>query len=259
MNAEPVREQAVEIPFEGAPMRGALALPAEPGSWPGVVVIHELLGLNDDMRRIVRRFAASGYAALAPDLFDGLGPRPLCMWRTLRAYGSGGGRPLRTIEAARAWLAAHAEVDAGRLGVAGFCMGGGFAQLLATRGGVRVAAVFYADVPRRAERLAGVCPVVAGYGGRDLVFGKNGIRLEAHLRELGVPHDVKTYPQAGHSFMSRYEGLTAWLGAVGPLRAGHEQGAAEDSWSRMLAFFAEHLGPARPTATPPEPTEPRQP
>jgi carboxymethylenebutenolidase len=223
-------------------MRSFLALPDGEGELrPGVLVIHELLGLNDDIRRIARRFAASGYAALAPDLFDGLGPKPLCILRTVLAYREGGGRALVAIEAAREWLAAHGEVDASRLGVAGFCMGGGFALLLGMRPGVRAAAAFYGDVPRNAEDLKGVCPVVAGYGAQDRIYGAKGVLLEGHLRSLGVPHDVKTYFDAGHSFMSQYRGATALLGAMGPLRARHVEGAAEDSWSRMLAFFAEYL------------------
>jgi carboxymethylenebutenolidase len=240
-------EQQLEVPLDGTTFGAFLALPdAEPGSVPGVVVIHELLGLNDDIRRIARRFAESGYAALAPDLFDGLGPQPICMLRTLLAYRSGGGRALRALEAARDWLAAHAAVDGSRLGVAGFCMGGGFALLLGRRLGVGAAAAFYGDVPPRAEDLEGVCPVVAGYGGRDLVYGGYGRRLEEHLRRLGVPHDVRTYPGAGHSYMSWYGGATALLAPWTPLRAEYDEAAAEDSWTRMLAFFAEHLAPTSP-------------
>ncbi len=240
-----IQELDVEIPLGDATLRGALALPSssEEKSLPGVVVVHELLGLSDDIRRIARRFAGSGYAAVAPDLFDGLGPKPICILRTLRAYRSGGGRALRAIEAAREWLAGLAEIDAARIGVAGFCMGGGFALLLGRRGDVGAAAAFYGDVPERAAQLEGICPVVAGYGERDRIYGAKGRLLQDHLRQLGVPHDVETYPEAGHSFMSRYDGLTAILAPLGPLHAGYDEHAAEDSWRRMLAFFGEHLGP----------------
>lgn len=238
------REETVRVPLGEGTMRAALALPdrapaSGPAAGPGLIVIHELLGLNEDIRRIARRFADSGYAALAPDLFDGLGPKPICIARTIRAYRRGGGRALAALEAARTWLSERPEVDGWRIGVAGFCMGGGFALLLGRRPEVRAAAVFYGDAP---DELEGICPVVAGYGGRDRVFGENGRRLEQRLEALGVAHDVVTYPDAGHSYMSRYEGLTAVLAPLGPLRAGHHEGAAEDSWARMLDFFAEHLG-----------------
>lgn len=238
------REQGVAIAFGGGEIPGALVLPDAVGApAAGVVVLHELLGLNDDMRRIARRFASAGYAALAPDYFHGLGPKPICILRTFAALRAGGGRVLSAIEAARDFLAAREEVDAARVGVAGFCMGGGFALLLGREPRVAAAAVFYGEVPETAQELAGVCPVVAGYGGRDRLFGAQGHRLADHLKALGVPHDVRTYPEAGHSFMSEYRGVTRLLAPLPPLHAGHVESAAEDSWSRVLAFFAEHLGP----------------
>jgi carboxymethylenebutenolidase len=59
-----------------------------------------------------------------------------------------------------------------------------------------------------------------------------------------VDHDVKTYPEAGHSFMSHGSGPVAWIGARTRMRAGYAEAAAEDAWARMLAFFDRHLGPA---------------
>jgi carboxymethylenebutenolidase len=235
-------ESEVRIPVGDRTMRAALALPdGGDAAGPGVIVIHEILGLNDDMRRIACRFASAGYAALAPDLFEGLGPRPICIVRTIRAYRRGGGRALAALDAARDWLSSHAEVAADRIGVAGFCMGGGFALLLGLRDDVGAAAAFYGEVPPSATELEGVCPVVAGFGGRDRIFGAGGQLLEQHLKQLGVAHDVVTYPEAGHSFMSQYSGLTACLAPLPPLRAGYEEAAAEDSWARMLAFFGRHL------------------
>ncbi|MCH8815215.1 MAG: dienelactone hydrolase family protein [Chloroflexi bacterium] len=238
-------QEELKIPFGKTNIPVSLALP-ESGTapWPGVIVIHEMLGLNADIRRITRRFADSGYAAVAPDLFAGLGPKPICMMRTVAAYRSGGGRALKAIEASRSWLAERSEVDASRIGVAGFCMGGGFALLMGTTSTIGVTATFYGDVPDRAEDLAGVCPVIGSYGGRDRLFAKRGRRLKRFLDELGVSNDVKVYDGAGHSFMSHHSGLTARLGALSPLHAGYNESAAEDAWPRMLSFFAEHLGQA---------------
>jgi carboxymethylenebutenolidase len=226
----------------GRPMRACLALPAATGPRPGVIVIHEIFGLNDDMRRIAARFADLGYVALAPDLFDTGGPRLLCVARTIMALQRGDGAGFADLDAARAWLGARPEVDASRIGAVGFCMGGGYALLYAVRAPLGVTAVFYGDVPKTADGLRGVCPVLGGYGGRDRLFAKQGARLEALLSELGVAHDVRIYPDAGHSYMSPHTGVMATIGAWSPMAASYDPAAAADSWARIESFFQQHLG-----------------
>jgi carboxymethylenebutenolidase len=223
-------------------MRAALALPAAGLPRPAVLVLHEVFGLNHDIRRITARFADLGWVALAPDLYDTGGPRALCVLRTLVTLRRGEGPAFADLAAAQAWLAARPEVTGDRLGVAGFCLGGGFALLHAVRAPLRAAGIFYGDVPKSADALRGICPVVAGYGGRDRLYARQGERLERLLTELGVPHDVRIYPQAGHSFMSHSSGWMARLGALGPMAVGFEPEAEADSWRRMEAFFREHLG-----------------
>ncbi|MAE94477.1 MAG: dienelactone hydrolase [Deltaproteobacteria bacterium] len=224
-----------------------LALPESPqGEAPGVLVLHEILGLNADIRRIAGRFAEAGYAALAPDLFEGRGPKPVCIVRVAASVSRGEGPVVDDMLAARAWLAAHPQVDGERLAVAGFCMGGGFALLLGSLGGFRVATPHYGEVKPDPESYRDICPVVAGYGGRDLVFARKGRLLKSHLEALGVPHDVKIYDEAGHSYMSQH---APWMMAVAPftpLRARYHEAAAEDSWQRILAFFRAHLGQPEP-------------
>jgi carboxymethylenebutenolidase len=217
-------------------------VPRADGPRPGVLVLHEALGLTDDLRRIVTRFADEGFVALAPDFLHGLGPRPLCIARFARGLGAPAtGRPYRQLELARRWLAASAEVAGSGIGVAGYCMGGGFALLYAAGAEIEAVAPFYGAVPRDAEALRGICPVVASFGGRDGPFASGADRLERHLTELGVEHDVRTYPDAGHGFMSRHDGVVGWLGARLPMHLGHDPVAAEDAWSRTILFFRNHL------------------
>jgi len=212
-----------------------------PGPRPGVLVIHEALGLTAEMQRLARQFAAAGFTALAPDFLHGLGPKPICIARFARGIGQGArGRPYRQLEAARTWLAAQPEVAGRPIGVAGFCMGGGFALLYAAGADVQAVAPFYPQTPSR-DALAGVCPVVASYGGRDAIFGPGAERLEAALVSLGVEHDVKVYPGAGHGFMVRYDGAIARLGRILPMRLGHDAAAAADAWERTVDFFTRHL------------------
>lgn len=237
----------VRIPVAaGRSVPAELALPpARPtvSRGPAVIVIHEPTGLNDDIRSITRRFAANGYVALAPDLTGG-GPLPLCIARfALGVSRAPSGRPYRDLAAVQRWLAARDDVDGERIGLAGFCMGGGFVILYAIHGTepVRAIAPFYPALPRDDADLARLCPTVASFGARDRAFGGNGERLERVLAAAGVPHDVRTYPDAGHSFLNVHDGVTAWLDRLPPEHAGYEPNAAEDAWARVLHFFAVHL------------------
>jgi carboxymethylenebutenolidase len=216
-----------------------LAEPVGEGPWPGVVVIMDALGLSDDIREQADRLAAAGYLAFAPDLYSGRGLR--CVLATLSASRSGKGEAYQDIEAARRWLASR-EDRTGRIGVIGFCMGGGFALLSAPRYEFAAASVNYGEVPRdAAERLAGACPIVASYGRRDPSLRGRARRLEQALEQLGIEHDLKEYPDAGHSFMNRINAGPV-LGQIVRLAAfGFHHPSAEDSWRRILRFFDTHL------------------
>jgi carboxymethylenebutenolidase len=235
---------AIDVPTpDGASLRAELLLPDGEGPYAGVVVLHESFGLNDDIRRIAARFAQAGYAALAPDLYSH-GKRIVCLSRVMVDMLSGAvAREIADIHAAREALAARPEVDAERIAVAGFCQGGGFALVAGAQPGFSAAAVNYGVVPSQRSELDGLCPVVASYGAKDRVVGrKMAERLERHLSALGVPHDVKTYDGAGHSFFSHVDGWQGWLARVPtPMAVGYDEQAAEDGWRRMLAFFEEHV------------------
>ncbi|HEY1834102.1 MAG TPA: dienelactone hydrolase family protein [Solirubrobacteraceae bacterium] len=213
------------------------------GSLPGVVVLHESFGLNDDVRRIAARFADAGYGAIAPSLYSH-GRRIVCLSRVMLDMVRGTfAREVADVCAVRDALAAREEIDATRIAVAGFCQGGGFALIAGSEGGFSAAAVNYGDVPESRAKLDGLCPVVASYGGRDRMFGRDmAARLDGHLQALGVPGDVKVYDGAGHSFFNQHEGWQGWLARLPtPMSVGYDEAAAEDGWRRMLAFFSEHV------------------
>ena len=219
-----------------------LAVPYTPdgssGPWPGVVVIHEAFGLNADTRAHADRLAALGYLALAPDLTGGkFWVR--CVRSMIGQLRAGSGPAFDTLDACRRWLADRADCT-GKTGVIGFCLGGGFALLCAPRGDYAAAAVNYGEVPADAEAmLAGSCPVIGSYGGRDMMGASPPRRLDAALTALGVPHDVKVYPEAGHSFMSPKSAALAPLTALARLK--YDKAAAEDAWQRIFAFFGTYL------------------
>ena len=216
-----------------------LAGPHGEGPWPGVVVIQDALGLSDDIREQADHLAAAGYLAFAPDLYSGRGLR--CVLATLRSSRSGQGQAYEDIEAAHLWLADRIDCT-GRIGIIGFCMGGGFALLCAARYDFSAAAVNYGEVPEDAvSRLAGACPIVASYGARDRGLPGRAQRLERALTELGVEHDIKEYPDAGHSFMNRINTGPVLNRVVQFVGFSYHHDSAADSWRRILAFFERHL------------------
>jgi carboxymethylenebutenolidase len=214
--------------------------PQGDGPFPAVIVLHEAVGLNTDIRRIGRRFVDEGYAVLAPDLFSD-GFRPLCIARTVvDALQHGGAATAARVGSLRAWLEDRPEVDGERVGVVGFCLSGGFALAAGATQRFAVSGIHYATVPQDPSTLTGTCPVVASYGAEDRRLLPDAERLRRALADLGVDHDVKVYPGAGHSFMNRSvpDALSRRLPGV-----GYDPEAAEDAWTRLLAFFAQRLRP----------------
>ncbi|MGZ4580515.1 MAG: dienelactone hydrolase family protein [Nocardioidaceae bacterium] len=213
-----------------------LAVPDGPRPCPGVVVVHEASGLNDNIRDICRRFAGEGYVALGVDLFGGRS-RAVCMARMLLG-GMAGNLDYYGVPALKAVLAAlvdHPEVDGDRVGAVGFCLGGSIVLTWAcTDQRLGAIAPFYGAVPRPREAIRRLCPVVGSWPGKDFTTKSAGI-LETELTAAGVPHDLKVYPGAKHSFFN-----DQWR--------NYDPEAAADAWQRVLAFFDEHVRPATPSS-----------
>jgi carboxymethylenebutenolidase len=221
-------------------LHGYLAKPSGVAPWPGMVMIHEAFGLDAVMRRQAVRLAAAGYLTLAVDLFSA-GGAVRCLVSTMRALMTGHGRAFADIQAARDWLVNSPECT-GRIGVIGFCMGGGFA-LLTAASGFEVASVNYGPLPRDLDStVAAACPVVGSYGGRDRTLGHAASKLEEALTKAGIVHDVKEYPTAGHAFLNDAEtGPRVFRPLLRVAGMGPEPSAAADAWRRIEDFFANHL------------------
>jgi len=225
----------------GQSHEAALSIPSTGSApFPGVVVIHDIYGFTADLKRHCQRFADAGYVAIAPDLYQG--GHPGCVVKTLTSMTTGKGFAYEVIEASRKALAARDDVDASRIAVAGFCMGGGFALLAAADHCYAVAAPFYGAVPHKASRLEGLCPTIAQFGAKDTVFLPHAKRLARHLEELGIEHEVHIYEEVGHSFMNQLEGRLAPLGRYTPIRAFYDPDTEAKAWSALLDFFARHIG-----------------
>jgi carboxymethylenebutenolidase len=223
------------------PLRGYLATPAGTGPWPGVVMVHEAFGLTDVQVRHADRLAAAGFLTLAVDLYS-RGNTFRCFVATLVAAQRGKGVAFTDIGTARAYLSESADCT-GKIGVIGFCMGGGFAVLLAGTGEYDAAAPNYGMLPKDVDAaMADACPVVGSYGGLDRGLKGAAAKLDAALTKAGVEHDVKEYPTAGHAFLNEAEDGPRPLRPL--MRAAHmgpDPAAAADAWRRIETFFDAQL------------------
>ena len=234
----------VDLPAAGTGsrnLRGYLAEPEGTGPFPAVLMIHEALGLNDISRRQADRLAAAGYLTLAVDLFSDGGVRR-CLVSTMRSLMSGTGKAFTDLAVAQAWLKQSGRSN-GKMGVIGFCMGGGFALLIA-KDGFDAAAVNYGSLPKNLdEALRGACPMVGNFGKADRPLRGAAAKLEAALDRLGIENDVKEFEGAGHAFMNDAEaGPRPLRPLFRVMGMKPDPDAAAEAWQRIEDHFAKHLG-----------------
>ena len=229
----------ITIPVNGGDLPVFAAVPEQRAPWPGVVVLHDVGGLQEDIRNQARWLADEGFLAAAPNLYF-RGPMMKCVFAIARDLKARRGQTYDDVEAVRSWLVRH-EGCTGKIGVIGFCMGGGIALLLAPGSGFAAAGVNYGGpLPEDANAfLSRACPIVGSYGAKDRWNRGVAQRLEQTLTTACIAHDVKEYPDAGHSFLNHP--ASWWFKALRVIDIGYDAPAAEDARKRIVAFFKQHL------------------
>lgn len=212
-------------------LTGYLAVPEGKGPFPGLVVIHEWWGLNDQIRSTTADFARAGYAALAVDLYRGTVTTSADEAKKL-AMGLDWTRGVSDLQQAFQFLSERPYVRKGKVGSVGWCMGGGYSLGLAlSQPALAACVVYYGRLETDPQKLSGISgPVMGFFGQDDASIPVSAVTaFQSAMKQAGRRVDVHVYPGAGHAFAN-------------PTRTdAYRPEATKDSWGKMMTFFASAL------------------
>lgn len=214
--------------------RGYLAYPTEGGSHPGIILIHEWWGLNDDIRELADRFAGEGYVALAVDLYNGKSTTVQAEAQQLSdAVRNDTDGAFANLRAAVDYLRARPDVDDTRLASVGWCFGGAWSYNMAKNDlGTRASIMYYGQFDPK-DDLSHMRALILGHFGEDDASIKvdNVREFQAKLETLNGEHEIYIYPNAGHGFANFRGGANQ----------AYNEDAAELAWERTLSFLGTAL------------------
>jgi len=221
----------VSSPQGNGSTRGYLVRPAKAsGKLPGVLVVHENRGLNPYIEDVARRLATADFMAFAPDGLTSVGGYPGDDEKGAKLFGQVD--RLKMTEdflAAARWLKARGDCS-GKIGVVGFCFGGGIANTLAVRMGADLAAAvpFYGAQPSAAEAAKIKAPLLLHYASLDTRINAGWPAYEEALKANHLTYTAYIYEGANHGFHN-------------DTTPRYDEAAAKLAWQRTLDFFNKYL------------------
>ncbi len=231
--------EVVQSPQGNGTIKGYLVRPvsadtrdAKPAKLPGILVVHENRGLNPHIEDVARRFALAGFMAFAPDGLTSAGGFPGDDYRGGQMFSKIDGKKMfEDMVAAAQWLKGRADCT-GKIGVTGFCYGGGVSNNLAVRLGadLSAAAPFYGGAPAAKEDVAKIkAAILVHHGANDARLAQAWPTYDAALKDAGVTHEGYLYAGAGHGFHCD----------ATPER--YNKVAAELAWGRTVDWFNKYV------------------
>jgi carboxymethylenebutenolidase len=227
-----IKTEEVEYPSPqgSGTMKGYLVKPASAsGKLPGVLVVHENRGLNPHIEDIARRIALDNFVAFAPDALAPLGGYPGDEDKAREQFQKLDQPKTREDLLAGARYLQKRPECTGRIGVVGFCYGGGIAHLLATRMPDLAAAVpFYGNSPDPAEAAKVKAPLLIHFAEKDDRINAAWPAYEAALKAAKVQYQAYSYPGTQHGFNN-------------DTTPRYDEAAAKLAWQRTIDFFNKHV------------------
>ena len=221
----------ITFPSGDVEVMGYLAQPAAAGVYPAILVCHENRGLTDHIRDVARRFAKNGYVALAVDLLSREGGTPANDRDAVPGLltNAGADRHVGDFMAAADYLKTLETVDAARLGMTGYCFGGGITWRVATAmPDLKAAVPFYGPAPEL-DQVPNIQAAVFGvYAEQDERINGGIADLEKALQDAGTTYQITIYPGVNHAFHS-------------DTGQRYVEAQATEAWEDTLAWFAEHV------------------
>jgi carboxymethylenebutenolidase len=211
--------------------KGYLARPAGSGPFPGIILIHEWWGLNDNIRKNADAFAQQGYVALAVDLYNGEVAATSQQARRLAGSVSGDIEgAFSNLRAAVSYLQGLKEVNDDRLASIGWCFGGGWSYQMAKNNlGLRASVVYYGRFNPADDLSIMRARILGNFGAEDRSISVDSVKeFQVTLKTLSGDHEIYIYPNAGHAFANAGS-------------RSYNQEAAELAWKRTIAFLEKHV------------------
>lgn len=228
-NGNAVEIETKEVNY--GPAKGYLAKPKDAGVYPGIVMIHEWIGLNDYVKEMARQLAAEGYAVLAVDLFNGKVAKDSNEARNLSTMVRNNPQPaIQNMKLAVGYLKSLHNVDDEKIASMGWCFGGGMSLQLSLNEKLAATIIYYGQLETDKEKLKVITwPVLGIFGDKDTsIPAESAKKFDAVLDDLGIENEIYIYPNVGHAFAN-------------PSGMNYAAEETKDAWKKTIEFLNKHL------------------
>ncbi len=213
------------------PAVGFLAMPKEEGIYPGIVMIHEWWGLNDNIKEMARSLAAEGYVVLAVDLYNGkVGKNSSEAGQLAGVVRSNPNEAIQNMKSAVEYLKNLGNVDKEKIASMGWCFGGAMSLQLALNEKLAATVIYYGNLETNTTKLSVIdWPVLGIFGSLDTSIPVDTVKkFEAALNEVGIENEIHIYEGVGHAFAN-------------PSGMNYAPEQTKDAWQKTVEFLNRNL------------------